>query len=133
MNSLNEDLEADSYSNYCIRVNENIYQKIDRAVRVLKQVDTQGQTKQKWLVESIREKLEIETKLSPDDLPKEKQLNIKLACHLRKKVNKRVELIKKFRTSYSIKQWIMDAIFEKLDRDNDLTKKIIEEISGAID
>ncbi|MFZ0565994.1 MAG: hypothetical protein WAM28_07405 [Chlamydiales bacterium] len=132
MNSKNTDVKNTEYSNYCIRVSENIYQKVDRLVHILKQADSPGHTKQKWLTEAIKEKLEIENHLSSDDFPKEKQLSVKLAIHLRKKIEKRVTLIKKFRTSYSIKQWIMEAIFEKLDRDIERTAQLLEEISDTL-
>jgi hypothetical protein len=39
------------------------------------------------------------------------------------KISKMVEIIRRYRNSYSKKQWILQAIYEKLDIEEDETEK----------
>lgn len=110
---------------YTVTISPILYDKFNRHLLFLKKLCQVGQTKQKWLMEAIHEKLQRE-KNSTEGLP-ERRINIKIDVLTLKKVSERIDFIRKFRTSYSKKQWIADAIEEKLEIEkNSVTKKINE-------
>lgn len=84
------------------------------------------QTKQKWFQEAFREQLKAQQNFFSEDILIEKVMHLKLEEELYKEIEKVVSTIKKFR-NYSTKQWMIDAIYNKLDREEEKSKKLLEE------
>lgn len=129
MDNDNENLQPEKCSQYSIKIGENLYRRIDKLILLLKHLDVHSRSKQGWIIEAIKEKLETEEQLPPDDLPRERHLGIKLGNRLKQRLDKRVDLHKKFRQSYSIKQWMLEALYEKLDRDEREFRGLVEQLS----
>jgi hypothetical protein len=110
-----------SVGTYNVMISPHIHERIERHVLVLKRLVDRSTTKQRWVAHAIKEKLAKDA--DNQMIPKETRLNVKIDEELDRQVLQRIEFIKKFRSSYSKKQWIMDAIFEKLERDEAETKK----------
>jgi hypothetical protein len=112
---------------YTCGVSPHIYQKLEKHLFLLKTVDTK-RTRKTWILEAIQEKLANET--INDDIPKQKRVSVEIDESTHQQLDQRVNLMKKFHTTYSKKQWILDAILEKLDKDN---KKISEKLTKIKD
>jgi hypothetical protein len=90
-----------------------------------KHVSGESITKQDWFSKAIKEKLKNENDAL--SIPKKKVFQIKIDDKTNKELNDTVEHIRKFRRSYSKKQWILEAIQEKLAREEMLIKKMIKD------
>jgi hypothetical protein len=110
------------YRAYAFGISSNLYDKLDKHLFMLKAIDSK-RSRKAWVLEAIRERLVSEN--LNEDIPKERRLNISIDDPTLKKIDERVRLLKKFRTSYSKKQWILEAILDKLDKDN---KKLKEQL-----
>ena len=94
------------------------YKRLERHILRLKRMGNNRITKHSWVEAAIREKWEREKKLHPDNVPEEKGISLKLPKYLSKGVESIVSFIKKYRRSYSKKQWIVEAIEEKLEQES---------------
>ncbi len=95
-------------------VDESLYEKLEALLHSLKFIDLEKRSKQRWIIEAIKEKL-IQDIKPPK---KERPLSVRISKALNEKIHEKVEQIKKFR-SYSKRQWLFDAFYEKLERDQD--------------
>lgn len=106
---------------YSILVGENLNNRLNRRISKLKSTDGPGNSKQKWVLDAIKEKLHLESQ--SEYLPKEKFISLKIHQNLHKQILKRVERMCEVRKSFSQKQWIVEAIADKLERDEKKQKK----------
>jgi hypothetical protein len=102
---------------YSFAVNPHTYQKIDKQVFLLRKLKDPSYTKQRWIYEAIREKTEHDEKLGIEDIEKERRIGFKLEEGLAERMSALVERTRKFRSTYSKKKWIEEAIYEKLEKD----------------
>lgn len=106
---------ADEMNAYSFTVSQHIHERLDRHVFLLKKLIQRGASKQKWVVDAIKEKLtNDETKTS---IPKANTIYVKIDDNLKIQMEKRIEFMKNFCSSYSKKRWLVDAVVEKLERD----------------
>ncbi len=110
---------------FSIRINENLHRRFNQHIKRLKNINKSLATKQKWLVQAFQEKLENHD-VSSSGILNEKLIHFKLDEQLYKEIEEKVEIIKKFR-SFSKKQWMIEAIYEKLDREEQQAKNDLEE------
>jgi hypothetical protein len=114
--------------NYAIRIGEDLYNRINRHVQLLKHLDNRSYSKQMWIREAIKERLKIEKGLTPEQLGKEFYLSFRVEEHLSEKITQSVQTIRKFRNSFSKKQWFLEAFYEKLVRDEQKGKKLLKKM-----
>ena len=100
---------------FSIKIAEYLYKRLSKHFQTLKYIKKSSKTKAKWIEEAFLEKLESEKDFSFDDIPVEKYIHFKMNQELYNKVEERVNLIKRFR-NFSKKQWMVEAIYEKLKR-----------------
>jgi hypothetical protein len=102
-------------SAYSFTVSPHIHERLERHILILKKLIDRKTTKQGWMIDSIKEKLIKDA--NNNQLPKATCLNVKIGEKLENEIMQKVEFAKKFRFSYSKKQWLVDAVLEKLDRE----------------
>lgn len=124
-----EHFEPMSFSIASYEISPSIYNRVDELIYMFKHVSGESITKQDWFSKAIKEKLKNEN----DDLlvPKKKVFQVKIDDKTNKALSDKIEHIKKFRKNYSKKQWILEAIQEKLAREEMLIKKIIKEAKNS--
>ena len=123
---MNDTSDNRTQPNYTLKLPEHLYKRIDDVVRIL---NIKGScTKKKWLMEAIQEKLEREKEFQIDQIPKIKQISLHIPTQLNEEICKKIELIKNFRDSFSKKQFILEAINEKLNADESSTQKILKKM-----
>ena len=96
---------------YAIEISESLYRKIDKLIHIFNKLDDQSYSKQSWVLEAIKEKLVTEGE--NNDVPKVKFLKLQMSPQINQKIEEKVSLYKQFRTSYSKKKWLLEAIYEK--------------------
>lgn len=115
--------------NYTIKIGENLYKRIDKLMHLLKYTNSACNNRQKWLIDAFIKKLETEELLGLEGIPKEKYLRFLINEELKEKIDRRVELLNQYKSSFSKKQWFLEAIFEQLDNDEQKMQKLLKEKS----
>jgi hypothetical protein len=125
---MNEDSELPDKApaiGYSIKIDAHLHKKLERHLKILKHLDQQSLSKQKWVMDAVQEKLSAEQ--NEKEIPKNFFLSLRINVSTNKKIESKVEYEKKFRDSYSKKQWLIEAINEKLEREEQKAKKLLEE------
>jgi hypothetical protein len=113
---------------YCIEISNSLHEKISHHVELLKRLDDRGYSRRRWALEAIKEQLhEEEHQVSDEDAQKKHVLSIAFPEHTHKRIEDKITAIKRFRKSYSKKKWILEALYSKLERDQQKLTKLIEE------
>lgn len=122
------------FQSYSLSIGENLWNRIDKHINLLKHLDNKSISKQNWVKEALEERLALSEKADFDKIPKAKHMNFKINESLNFKIEQEVKVIKKLRKSYSKKKWIVDALYDKLDREDHKARSLIEKIKReAID
>ena len=111
--------------NHSITVGEHLHKRFEKHLHLLKHLEDQSYTKQQWLVSAFLEKIERENETDISPLAKSRHLRFKLKKQLQEKIEEKINIIKSFRKSYSKKQWFIEAIYEKLEREEEKAKKLL--------
>ncbi len=110
---------------YTVRIGNHLYQRINKHMRLLKNLKNET-SKQKWIKEAISEKLKVDE--TSDENLGDRFLHLKFEIELWHEVQKKIEILKTFYTSISKKQWIEEAIYEKLDREEQDSKDLLKDM-----
>ncbi|HEY4832930.1 MAG TPA: hypothetical protein VIH61_10270 [Waddliaceae bacterium] len=127
MENTNDPFDHSKSTRYTIQIGENIAERIDQHLRLLKFLGDKDVKKQKWIKNAILKKLDKEEHIPPYELPKEKHLNIDVEKNLRERIERVINSIRKVRRTYSKKQWILEAIAEQLTQEEDVVKRQVKE------
>ncbi len=68
--------------------------------------------------------------IADNKIDKTRQLTVRINKLLNEKMQQRVNLLKLNRNYYSKKRWLLEALYEKLDRDEENTKKLLKELAS---
>ena len=109
---------------FSIRINENLHKRFNQHIKCLKNINKGQTTKQNWVEQAFREKLSLQDDSSSGIL-NDKLIHFKVDEKLFKEMEKKVQMIKKFR-GFSKKKWMIDALYEKLEREEAQAKKELE-------
>lgn len=112
--------------NYSFRIIEDLYLRFNKHIHLLKRLENTSISKQRWITEAIKEKLEKESTSNFEDLPKDRHISFRVAKNLSNMVENSVIKTRKFRRSFSKKQWFVEAIYEKLDKEEQQSKELLK-------
>lgn len=122
--------EEPNVKGYTITIDERLYQRLEKHLRILRHIEHKGLSKQKWVMDAIKEKLEKEDCDKNSALPKDRHLVLMLNELINVKIASKVNVQKQFRNSYSKKQWLLEAIYEKLENEEHKTKQFLDELNA---
>jgi hypothetical protein len=105
------------------RIGNHLYQRIAKHISLLKCLQN-NDSKQKWIQEAVREKLKAD-EISNIEVG-DRFLHLKFDEDLWFEIQEKVESLKAIHTSMSKKQFIEEAIFEKLDREERKSKELLK-------
>jgi hypothetical protein len=120
-------MEIEPGTRYAFSINPYLSNKLKKHLHLLNAINLR-ESQSRWVLQAIRERLDNES--MDDILEKEVRVNITIDTPTRKALDHRIELCKKCRTSFSKKQWIVEAVAEKLDRDE---KKLREKLKSKLE
>lgn len=127
MSNSDDDIQSESIINHSITIGDHLHKRIENHILLLKSLIDRNHTKQKWIITALLEKL----KHDENNLPsKEKHLRFNVDPHLHNEISKKINYLKKFRKSYSKKQWFLEAIYEKLEREEENTKNMLVQLKN---
>jgi hypothetical protein len=108
--------------NISMRIGEHLYKRISQHIQYLKHLN-KSQNKQSWIENAILRKLKKEEEEDvSESLSPEKHLSFKISSLINARIEKRVEVEKQLRKSFSKKMWILEAINEQLDLEEEGTE-----------
>jgi hypothetical protein len=128
MENENAELDQKKQTRYTIQIGEHLAEKIDRHLRLLKFCGRKDIKKQAWIKEAILSKLGKEEHLPPYTFPKQKNLNLDIDSELRGRLERVVKSIRKVRRTYSKKQWILEALAERLEQEEEEAKSLARDL-----
>lgn len=108
---------------------KRLFDRIEANVQ-LRKLEKLTSSKQQWIKEAVQEKLEWERQ-NPETIPENKNLRIDIDSSLKEEIEKRVDLLKKRQRSYSKKKWLVDAFYEKLEREEANSHKIMKKLLSS--
>lgn len=117
----------------CFYVGESFHLRLANHIRTLKYMGMLERSKRDWLTEAIQEKLhrEEQNAHSVKSIPVQRSLHISLDPELRIALEARIDLIKKVTSQpYSTKKWVLEAIQEKIEREEALTRKFGDQVQA---
>lgn len=109
------------------RVDDNLYNRVIAHINMIRYATNQELTKNCWTLEAIQEKLDAEEHKPAEEISGDKFMHVKTTSEITAKIEKRVELTRQVRQSFSKRLWILEAITAKLDRDEQKAKQLLEE------
>jgi len=109
---------------FSIRINENLHKRFNQHIKCLKNINKGQTTKQNWVEQAFREKLSLQDDSSSGIL-NDKLIHFKVDEKLFNEMEKKVQMIKKFR-NFSKTPWMINAIYEKLEREEAQAKTELE-------
>ena len=124
--------ETNEVKSYTMTLEERLHKKLEGHLKVLQHIDSHSHSKQRWIIDAINRKLEKEKRLSKDMITDDKRISLRVTHKMDQKIQNMVNLQKKFRkTPYSKKQWIADAIYEKLQEEEAITNEFLDSLSKS--
>lgn len=122
--------DLDQIKSYTMKVEERLHKKLENHLKILRHIEHHSQTKQQWVIDAIKTKMKREKNISKDMLPHSKRISLRFTTQMDKKIQALVDIQKKLRnSSYSKKQWIADAIYEKLEEEESMAREFLNSLS----
>jgi hypothetical protein len=116
-----EDHKKSKVQQYSVNISSFLYNKLDQHVFIVRKLLGIHRTKRDWLVAAIEEKLAREA--ADNNFGEVKRISFKIDPLTKKQLEDRLQNIRRLRDTFSKKQWILDAIQERLDQQKEEVKK----------
>lgn len=117
---------TDNRKTQCITLSNFVHKKFSNHIRILKNLENRSITSQSWLLKAIENKIEKNKKDFPEEIPRNKNISVKIDPKMLGELERQVEFIKKFNTSYSKTKWISEAIQEQLEEENERIQNLFK-------
>ena len=112
-----------------IRVGENLFKRINKHVDALKKCKDSNYSRSRWINDAIKDKLHKE--IQENTISIDKHLNTRIDLKLIEMIHQQVKVMKKFNSSYSKQKWLLEALSEKLEEEEQLTRKRLNELIAS--
>lgn len=113
---------------YGIKVKASLTERISNHVRALKYLEGKGYSKQRWIQEAIKEKLQACKKINFENVKSDQTLNFSISRYTHDEINKVIKILKELKISASKTEFFIEAIIEKLERDEENIKKLFQDM-----
>ncbi len=122
--------EADSFGpRYSVNLSPHLHNKLEQHIKKVMALEKmKGKvktTKQKWFLDAVKDKLDRQ--LASREIPKAHRLSICFDPKTFEKLENQVNFNKNFASSYSKKQFIMEAVLEKFEEEAEDVDKLLSE------
>lgn len=109
---------------YTVHIADHIYKLLEEHIHMMKCLEDKSYTRQNWVINALKEKLHRSN--DKELLLKDRHLQLKLDQLMHENIESKVKLIKNFRRTYSRKKWIVEAIYEQLEREKEKAKQLLQ-------
>ena len=111
---------------YGIKVKAELDERISNHVRALKYLEGKGYSKQRWIQEAIKEKLQACKKIDFENAKSDRTLNFSISRYTHDEIVKIVKILKKLKIKTSKTEFFLEAIIEKLEREEKNVKILFQ-------
>ncbi|PJD94545.1 MAG: hypothetical protein CK425_11230 [Parachlamydia sp.] len=111
-----------------LRLDSHLFEKLENHLYSLK-ILCKGVSRNSWIIEAITEKLNDD--VIDDRIPKMRRIHLDIPSPVKKKLEAHVQNLKKIHQGFSQKQLIIDAIYEKFDREQKEVKEELRKLREA--
>lgn len=111
---------------YAIKIKASLDKRLSLHVRALKHLEGRGYSKKRWIQEAIREKLKACQEIDIEKLESDSTLNFTISQYTNEAIVKIVKMLKKLKIQTSKTDFILDAIHEKLAKEEANTKNLFQ-------
>ena len=120
-----KDITNSDTTNYNVSVNISIWDHIEKQVAFNKSTNDKSYSKRRWILDSVIEKL---SSVSAKDiiLENKKSISFAITNFMLKKIEKVISFYRKFDPTYSKNQFFMDAISEKVEKEQKASKSTLK-------
>lgn len=127
MNEMNF-YESEDYQsvNYNIKIKSSLNKRLADHMRALKHIEGQNYTKKRWVQEAIKEKLESWENNKDRNFQADCSLGFGISLHINNKITEIINFLKKYKIKASKTDFFLEAIHEKLHRDEEKTKNLLQ-------
>jgi hypothetical protein len=125
-------LTTDKLTSYSFKVENRLYKRLTTHLNLLKNLEDQNLSMQKWMLAAFKEKIDQDKTLEGVELIKERHFHFKVSKELNNKIEDRVNLVRKFKRHFTKKQWFVEAFYEKLDREEIKAKRLLEQAKEPV-
>jgi hypothetical protein len=116
------------FERYTLRINAELDERISNHIQNLKKLED-GYYKKKWIQEAIREKLES---INLEGVKADQSLGFSVSRYLIDEVSKTIADLKKMGVKKSKTDFFLEAIHEKLERDETRIKCIFQNMIKTV-
>lgn len=113
---------------YGIKVKASLDERIFNHVRALKYLEGKGYSKQRWIHEAIKEKLQACKKINFENEKSDRTLNFSISRYTHNEIDKVIKILKKLKIKTSKTEFFIEAIIEKLERDEEDVRKLFHDM-----
>ncbi|MBT4936328.1 hypothetical protein HON22_00250 [Candidatus Peregrinibacteria bacterium] len=115
-----EEEKTETEKGYTLKLGDSLFSRIDNHLLQMKYLSSERQSRQNWILNAVKEKLNQD--LLSSAIPKIRSTTLRIDPKTFKKLDQRVEFIKKIRGNFTKKHLIVEAIEEKLEREKQTTQ-----------
>ena len=112
---------------YSIKMGSALLERINQHIETIKRTDNNSQSRQRWVVEAIKEKLKSELKtiekITLEEHSPPKVISFVVDENIHKQLEKIAQITKNHYGIFSKKLWMLQSIEEKLKRDEKKVRK----------
>ncbi len=128
MNPDNTESEIETIR-YAIEIKAELDDRLSGHIRALKHLEGRGYTKQRWIQEAIKEKLEVCRKADDKKIRRNRKLNFIINRQTHEEITKILGILKEQKVRGASKtEFFLEAILEKLERDQLHVKALFDEL-----
>jgi polyribonucleotide nucleotidyltransferase len=113
---------------YGIKIKAELDERISNHVRALKYLEGKGYSKQRWIQEAIKEKLQAYKKIDFENVKSDRTLNFSISRYTHDEIVKVVTILKKLKIRTSKTEFFLEAILEKLHREEKSVKSLFQDM-----
>lgn len=110
---------------YAIKVKAELDERVSHHIRALKYLEG-GYSKKRWIQEAIKEKLQTYQKKDLENAKSDRTLNFNISRHIHDEIDKIIKILKKLKISTCKTEFFIEAIVEKLERDEENVRKLFQ-------
>ncbi len=115
---------------YSLRLGRHLFEKLNKHVTLLKLIEGKRKTKQEWIAEAIREKLEREPDPEHCASYTPKVITIRLDEDTDRSLESKVDMLKRMHGNFSKRQLLVEAIQEKLENEEGPSRDALARIAS---
>ena len=110
---------------YSIKIKAELEERISQHVRALKFLEG-GYSKKRLIQEAIKEKLQLNQNRDFEKAQSDRTLNFSISRYTHDEIDRIIKILKQLKISTSKTEFFLEAIIEKLNRDEMNTKKLFQ-------